>query len=297
MPGPLGAPGGPRRRGYAIAVVAPKGGAGKSSVATNLGVYLGLRLKPYGRTVAILDANVQQADVGKYLNYYTPCITDLVRDPSGISPARINDYMVHPPQFGISAMLGPSAVKDADPAYINGALYTTVLNVLRELYDYVIIDTPVAEKYHDIFSEFVLPQADFLVVAANPNYTTLINIDRWLRDITMTRNAGGAGVDPQRIGILLNKAKDDIDCSEDDVRRELAAWNFLGALPYSSAWERANNNFEVVADKNYTELNQSFSSILFATTGEEGLLADIGQVTAPKAGLLQKLGRAMRRGS
>jgi MinD-like ATPase involved in chromosome partitioning or flagellar assembly len=287
---------GPRRRGFAIAVVAPKGGAGKSSVATNLGVFLGLRLKPYGRRVAILDANVQQADVGKYLNYYTPCITDLVR-PQELTPERIGEYMVHPPQFGISALLGPSVVKDADPTYINGALYTTVLGVLRQLYDYVIIDTPVAEKYHDIFSEFVLPQSDFLIVAANPNYTTLINIDRWLRDITMSRNAGGSGVDPDRIGILLNKAKEDIDCSEDDVRRELATWNFLGALPYSSAWERANNNFEVVADKNYTELNQSFSQILYSTTGEEGLLADIGPGEVTHTGLFSKLTRALKRGS
>ncbi len=279
-----------------IAIVAPKGGVGKSQLTLNLSVFLALRLRAAGKTVCIVDANFQQADAGKYIGHYSPTITDLVRDPSGISPERIRDYLVHPQRYAVSVLLGPSVIDDADPTYINGALYSEVIDSLRQLYDYVFIDTPVAEKYHNLFNEFVIPKADRLVVATIPSFTTLINVDNWLRSITAPRNAGGAGYDPARIGVILNQAAPGIDCTEDDVRRELANWRFLGSVPATDQWRRAENNFELVADKNYAELNEAFARILYVVTGERVLLEGLAQHEQQGPGLFKQLARAFRRG-
>lgn len=286
-----------KRRGFVITITAPKGGTGKSSLTLNLASYLGLRLRAQGKTVCVIDTNFQQADTGKYLNQYTPNITNIVKDPSAMALDRIAQYLVHKPELGLSALLGPATPVDANPVYINGQLYCQVLEVLRQLYDYILIDTPVAEKYHGIFTEFALPQADFIVVPVAPNVPTLMNADAWLRSVTAPRPAGGDGVDPAKIGVVLNRAEEGIDCSEEEVRQELASWTYVGSIPETKEWKRANNNNELVATKNYHELNEAFARVLHAATGEAALMEGVGSLVADTPGLGARLRRMLKKGS
>lgn len=261
-----------RRRGMAIAVAVPKGGAGKTTVSLNLGCYLGLTTRTQDRRVVLVDVNFQQADISKYLGVWSPTVIDLMRDPSGLSVERITNYLIARPDLGVSLLLGPASISEADPTYINGALYTAILHILRQLFDYIVIDTPVAEKYHDIFADFVLPQADALIVPVNPNYPTLMNTELWLRNITSPQHAGGEGFDPQKAFVVLNQARTDVGCNEDQVKHELAQWQFIGSIPDTAAWKKACNEFEIIANKNFSELNYSFAQILYAVTHEQTLL-------------------------
>jgi len=261
----------PARKGHVITVTAPKGGTGKSSLSLNLAAYLGLRLRGTGKNVCIVDANVQQADTGKYLNAYTPNIEGILKDTSSIHPDRINQYLLHRPELNMSALLGPTTVEAANPQYFTGKRYSQILDALKPNYDYIVIDTPVAELYHDIFRHFALPRADFIVVAAAPNATTLINTDMWLRQVTAPRQADGMGIDPDKIGIVLNRAQDDIGMDVEEAQRELGRWKFLGSIPETKEWQRCNNDNELVATKNYHELNEAFSRVLAEATGEEML--------------------------
>lgn len=302
-PGPIGrrvgthqdfAPSGPsmRRRGHVITIASPKGGTGKSSLSANLAVYLGLSLRGTGRRVALIDANFQQADTGKLLNVYTPNISNILKDESSMVPERIEQYMVERPNLNTSFLLGPATPRDATPAYFNAKLYSQVLSVLRKNFDYILIDTPVAELYHDILRGFALPQADYIVVPITPAIHTLMNADGWLRMITQPRHQGGDEVNPAKIGIVLNQAQDGVDCDEDEVKRELYAWTFIGSVPMTKEWLKSNNNNEFVATKNIPEISNAFANILYSATGEEVLLQGlVPQQEQGKKGLLSKLRR------
>jgi MinD-like ATPase involved in chromosome partitioning or flagellar assembly len=274
-----GTPGGvlapPTKRARVITVTAPKGGTGKSTLSLNLAAYLGLRLRGTGKTVCIIDANVQQADTGKYLNKYTPNIESILKDPTAVHPDRIMNYLLHKPELNLSALLGPATPEVANPLYFTGRRYKLILDALRPHFDYILIDTPVAELYHDLFREFALPEADFIVVTIAPNVATLMNTDGWLRQVTAPKNAEGMGIDPEKIGIVLNRAQDDIGLSEEEVRRELGSWRFLAAVPETKEWQRCNNQGVLVATKNYHELNQAFQIVLAGATGDE-MLATTG---------------------
>jgi septum formation inhibitor-activating ATPase MinD len=262
-----------RRRGHVIVVTSPKGGTGKSSVSINASVYLGLALAGSGQRVCLVDANFQQPDVGKLLNQYSPNIGNLMRDQAAITPERIEEYLIERPKWNTSFLLGPATPRDASPVYFNSQLYQRVLDALRQRFDYIVIDTPVAEVYHDILRGFALPEADYIIVPIVPALHTLMNADDWLRIITSPQHAGGDGINPEKIGIVLNQEQSGIGCDEEQVRRELYGWNFIGSIPATKEWLRCVNEGELIATKNYIEINEPFASILANATGLDELAA------------------------
>lgn len=284
---------GTRRRGHVITIASPKGGTGKSSLSANLAVHLGLSLRGTGRRVCLIDANFQQADTGKLLNVYSPNVTNIVKDEGSLVPERIEQYMIDRRDLNTSFLLGPATPRDASPMFFNSRLYTQILDVLRQNFDYILIDTPVAELYHDILRGFALPQADYIVVPITPAIHTLMNADGWLRTITLPRHQGGDEIDVEKVGVVLNQAQEGVDCDEEQVRRELFAWRFIGSVPMTKDWLRANNNNEFVATKNLAEIGDAFANILYAATGEETLLQGL-HASAPgssRKGLMSRLRR------
>jgi cellulose biosynthesis protein BcsQ len=275
-----------------ITIASPKGGTGKSSLSANLAVYLGLSLRGTGKRVCLIDANFQQADTGKLLNVYFPNITQILKEEGSMVPERIEQYMVERPNLNTSFLLGPATPRDGSPVFFNSRLYLQVLEVLKQNFDYILIDTPVAELYHDILRGFALPAADYIVAPITPAIHTLMNAEGWLRSITQPRHQGGDEIDPEKIGIVLNQAQDGVDCDEEQVRRDLFAWRFIGSVPMTTEWLRSINNNEFVATKNIPVINEAFANILFAATGEELLLRGMatGEESTRK-GLLGKLRR------
>jgi septum formation inhibitor-activating ATPase MinD len=289
-----------KRLGRVITVSAPKGGTGKTSLSLNLAAYLGMQLRAEGKTVCIVDSNFGQADIGTLVSEYNPNIFDLAKDPTYISVDRIAQKMLHKPEINLSLLLGPSSAREASPTYITPDLYNRVLDVLVQLYDYVINDTQVAEAHSSMHNEYSLARADRLIVPVNPNIPTLFNADSWLRDICSPKHGGGIGFDENKVGIVLNMAIDGIDCDVEDVARNLGAWSLIGVIPYTPLWQLAINRGELVATYNYEELNQAFASVLYSVTGEEALLRAIprdsgaadSSLKAKLTGLLKKRSRA-----
>lgn len=275
-----------RRKGYVITVAVAKGGVGKSSLTLNLAAFLGMKLRKLNRTICVIDANFQQADAGKYLDTYTPNITEISRDPSILSRDRINEVLVSVPKYNLSVLLGPDNPDDADPSWLRARLFVQILDLLKEKFDYIFIDTPVAEKYHEIFQQFALPEADYIICPVSPNFTTLYNTDNWLRSaVVAPTSSGGANFDKHKIGVVLNQAQEDVGCSEQDVRQTLHEWNFIGSIPYSQGWIKAGNEHELVAGKNFHDIHAVFAEILNHATGEPALLDGLEIVDEKKKGI------------
>jgi MinD-like ATPase involved in chromosome partitioning or flagellar assembly len=272
---------GASRKGTVISVTVPKGGAGKSTLVLNWGVWLGLRLRAANRTVCIVDANVQQPDIGKQLNAYTPNIAALARSPQDQDPARIGRHLLHRQDLNTSFLLGPLD-NEANPQWITPELYAHAVEALRHLYDYVIVDTAVAEFHHEMFDRFVLPCSDFIIVPVTPDYVTLQNADLWLKNICAPRHQGGKEYPRERIGIVLNMATDGVGLDEAQVRSEFASWNYLGSVPASKVWQQARNADEIVATRNYAEINAAFAQILGTVTGDPAIAAAPQQGPGPK---------------
>lgn len=123
-------------RGLVIGVFSPKGGVGKTTIATNIAIGLG-KIAPMG--VVIVDLDLQFGDVASGL-YLSPehTVTDAV------SPAASQDSLVlkafltvHP--GGIYALCAPLSPIDADE--ITPDQVSRLIEQLSEQFQYVVVDT------------------------------------------------------------------------------------------------------------------------------------------------------------
>jgi septum formation inhibitor-activating ATPase MinD len=196
-----------------------------------------------------------------------------------MTPDRILNSLVHRSDMNFSALLGPATPDDAlslltadtgqSGSSFSGRFYSEVLSLLKLHYDYIFIDTPVAEKFHSLFRDFALPNADYLIVPVIPSKQTVHNTYMWLNSaVTAPKVARGAGMSPEQIGIVLNRAEEGVGYGELEIMEELRNFNFLGSVPETKEWKKANNEGELIASKNKTEINEAFAKILAQVTGE-----------------------------
>lgn len=267
------------RRGYVITIAVAKGGTGKSSLTLNLAAFMGMRASMVGKTVCVIDSNFQQADAGKYLSVYSPNIHTITQNPALLTKEYILQGLAHKPEYNLSILLGPTNVDEGNPANLTPELYNQILGLLKNHYDYIFIDTPVAEKYHQMFEKFAIPNADYMIVPVTPNMATIQDTDNWLQAAVVAdpRNRRG-GIAEDRIGIVLNRAEENIGCEEIEVQQCLARWEYLGSIPETAAWKLANNRNELVVTKQNVEgvaaINSAIASILYKATGEHFLVGE-----------------------
>lgn len=280
----------PGRNGYVISSAAPKGGTGKSTTSLNLAEHLARAVAPFGKQVCLLDCNIGNPDIGKLLESYRPNVADLVGDPSGSTPQGVQQYIFRRDDLAVHLLLGPDDSHQANLQMLTPKRYNLILDALRDVYDFVVIDTPVAEPNHSMLNEFALPRSDFVLVLINPYWPAILNANQWLRTVTASEHAGGVALAPDRVGVVLNRAEEGVGITEKEARQEMQAWRYLGPIPETVEIKRATNNAQVARATPGGELFDAFNQVLYGATGEQALLtAQHTQPSKQRSGLLNRL--------
>lgn len=125
-----------RDRGRIIAVMSPKGGVGKTTVATNLAIGLG-QVAPM--SVVIVDLDLQFGDVASGLLLEPEhSITEAVHGAAAQDSMVLKAFLtVHP--AGIYALCAPQTPAESD--YITGEHVSRLLMQLASEFRYVVVDT------------------------------------------------------------------------------------------------------------------------------------------------------------
>jgi MinD-like ATPase involved in chromosome partitioning or flagellar assembly len=249
----------------------PKGGTGKTSQSLTFAAALGQALKPFNKTVCWMDGNVQQADGAHYLgaNENSRTILDLAGLPV-VTDDDVVNILATPAQTGYDmwAVFGPAVKAQANPTVASPELYRMVLQVLRQRFDYIVVDTPVAEHYHRFFTDFVFPSADRLVVVTEPILRTINSVQEWLDLIGYPTYAGGHNYNAERVVILLNRAVEGVNCDEALVRDQLLCkWTWGGSIKLDTDWMKAINQGELPLDN--PTVVRALLSLATLVTGEQ----------------------------
>src|SRR5712691_6638252 len=154
-------------KGEVITVFAPKGGVGKTTLATNLGVVLASG----GHQVCIVDLDLTSGDVAISMQLDpVRTIVDAVPMTGHLDTTGAASLLAgyHP---GLATLLAPVAPGDAEK--VSPALVGELLAVLRGMFGYIVVDTPA------YLSEHVLTAMDASshhVLLATPDVPALKNL-------------------------------------------------------------------------------------------------------------------------
>lgn len=141
--------------GRVIAVVSPKGGVGKTTVASNLAVGLA-KSAPHG--TVLVDLDLQFGDVGSALALSPEhSVSDVVHGPARRDTMVLKTFLsAHP--SGLYALCAPESPDTAEA--MTGADVTHLLGQLASQYRYVVVDTAPGLAEHtlaalDLATDFV----------------------------------------------------------------------------------------------------------------------------------------------
>lgn len=165
---PVPVPAAGTRRGEVVTVFAPKGGSGKTTISTNLAV----ALHAHGtRRVCLVDLDLEFGDVAISLRLepvrsLVDAVTADVPDDGDAIALLTTEY-----QPGFDCILAP--IEPGEAAKIAPQLVSDLLYLLRERYDYVVVDTP-SQLSENVLA--AVDAADELVLLANPEIPALKNL-------------------------------------------------------------------------------------------------------------------------
>jgi pilus assembly protein CpaE len=196
-------------RGKVISFFSPKGGVGRTTIATNLAVALH---QSTGKPVVLVDGSLPFGDIAVILNMSPKAktIADLVGSFDQVD-AEVMESVLVQHSTGIKVLLAPPTPEAAE--LITGANIKKVLETLRETYAFVVVDT------WPSFQEQVLTMldvADVILTLMTLEITSLKNV-RVFMEI-----AEKLGYDEHKVQLVANRNDSSGGIKASDVEASLA---------------------------------------------------------------------------
>jgi pilus assembly protein CpaE len=255
-----------------ITVFSAKGGCGKTTMATNMAAAAARAAK---RT-CLVDLDLAFGDVAIALQLYPERgIADVVAMQGGIDRKGVSS-LVTPHSERLDTVLAP--VEPGAAETISAEMIASLLSVLKDMYDVVVVDTP------PLFNDHVLAAfdaSDHLALVTTLDIPALKNLKLTLETLELL------GYSRDRWHVILNRADAKVGLSVDDVTTTLHM-QIAAQVPSSRAVPSAiNRGVAIVQDSP----GHPVSTALRRLT--EALLAN-GQGAAGRPRRHRSLGRRRR---
>jgi pilus assembly protein CpaE len=203
----LAAQGGHGRHGKIVTVFAPKGGTGKTSIATNLAASLA---KHSGKRTLLLDLDLQFGDAAIMLGLEPEkTIYDLVVAPGELDSEKLAGYITRH-QCGLEILPAPLRPEDAE--LVTEAKLGRLLEVARDSYDVIVVDT--SPFFHGPMLA-TLDRTDELLMLCGLDVPTLKNVRLSLQTLDLL------SFPTARIRFVLNRANSKVGMSKKEVEGAL----------------------------------------------------------------------------
>jgi pilus assembly protein CpaE len=232
--------------GTMIAVLGLKGGSGKTLTAANLAA----ALADSGHRVTIVDLDLQFGDVGLALGLAPErTIFDLISSGGSLDAEKVEDFLVVHPS-GARALLAPARPDQA--GLVTSDFLRDVYAVLREVNDFVIIDTP--------------PSFTAEVIAAVDNSTEICMV-AMLDSLSLKNSKLGLETlermdfDTSRIRLVLNRADSNVGIGHDDVAAIVGAKPDVLVPSDRNVTRSINRGEPIVLEQRRSEAARAFQSL------------------------------------
>jgi pilus assembly protein CpaE len=191
-----------QEEGQLICVLGSKGGVGKTVAASNLGAALATR----GKRTVLIDLDLQFGDVALALGLAPETtLFDLAVSGGGLDADKLDDFMLRHPS-GLRVLAAPARPDQA--VSVTAQMLTTVYSLLRQEYDFVVVDTPPAFTSEVIATVDV---ASWICMVAMFDALSLKNTRLGLDTLELM------GHPAEQVRVVLNRAGTNVGISDSDA--------------------------------------------------------------------------------
>jgi pilus assembly protein CpaE len=256
-----------RPLGRVVTVISPKGGAGKTTIATNLAVLLA---SAHPGEVVLADFDLQFGDVTDALGLSpTHSIADAARAPGRLDATTIKVFLT-PRQSDLFVLCAPGSPAEGEEVHADPA--GEMLQLLASEFPYVVVDTPAGLTEHTLAA---IEQSTDLVLVCDLSRSSV----RSTRRVIEALDAVGL-VGPQR-HLVLNRAGTKVGIADAEVAASLGMRIDVGVPSTRSVPLSMNQGIPIVE----AEPKSAFSRNLL------GLSARFAAIETPSQGLLKRRAR------
>jgi pilus assembly protein CpaE len=193
--------------GRIVTVFSPKGGTGKTSIATNLGAALA---KNEGKRALLLDLDLQFGDAAIMLGLEPDkTIYDLVSAPGELDPEKLAGYTTRH-VCGLDILPAPLRPEDAE--LVTEGKIGRLLEVARSSYDVIVVDT--SPFFHGPMLA-TLDQTDELLLVCSLDVPTIKNVRLSLQTLELL------SFPTKKVRLLLNRANSKVGMKLSEVESAL----------------------------------------------------------------------------
>ncbi|HEY7148040.1 MAG TPA: AAA family ATPase [Gaiellaceae bacterium] len=197
----------PRGKGRVITVFAPKGGTGKTVMATNLSAALA---KHGNKRTLLLDLDLQFGDAAIMLGIEPEkTIQDLVTAPGELDPEKLAGYTSRH-SSGVDVL--PAPIRPEDAELVTEAKLARLIEVAKESYDVIVVDT--SPFFHGPMLA-TLDQTDDLLLLCGLDVPTIKNVRLSLQTLQLL------SFPPERVRLVLNRANTNVGMKKGEVEAAL----------------------------------------------------------------------------
>lgn len=205
-PNALGIPGIPQL-GKVIVVYSPKGGTGKTTIATNLA----LALHSEETKTVLIDTNVQFGDVAVFLNEQVKnSLLDLTPRVDELDREFVEEIAVKHNASGLRILAAPQKPELSED--VASEEFSKLLDFLRHVYSYIVIDTA---SYLSVIVQSALDSSDVIVLLTTQDIPSIKNANLFLL------LADSSGIKRERILFIMNQFDKRISISPERVGESL----------------------------------------------------------------------------
>lgn len=191
--------------GQVVAVLGPKGGVGRTTVAANVA----LALAAAGEPTCLVDLNLQFGDLAMTLDIVPKQTLASLAQIEFIEPAVVEDTLMRH-KSGVRLLAGPDRPEEAE--LISSALVDQALRLLVPMCSWLVVDMPAH------MGDLLLPVLDRrpkILLVTGPDIATVRNTGQAVRLLR------GLGVDGAQVQVVLNRAVSQAVVNNDTIERNV----------------------------------------------------------------------------
>ncbi len=273
-PGTVVAPGQPiptlqSSLGKVYVVYSPKGGTGKTTIATNLA----LALHSEEKRAVLVDANPQFGDVAVFLNEQVKNnVLDLTPRVEDLDPDVVREVVITHNASGLNIIAAPPRPELGEN--LNAEQFGKLLSYLRQIYAYIIVDT--ASYLIDVVQS-ALEAADVIVLLTVQDIPAIKNANAFLTLMDQS------GIKRERIMFVINRYDKRISISPERVGESLRQ-EVVAAIPFD---DRAivtsiNRGVPIMMESKIHPISKSILALAELLKSRSTKLEDEGMIQGKK---------------